>query len=719
MDRKSIAVLVVSFILLLTWPLIVNRLYPPKPVPPKPATAQIVTNPPGTNLPLAEVTAAPTNLPPATAPTVSRIPEELVALENAEARWTFTSHGGGLKEVELKAYPETVACWGKQASTNNFASLETGAPLPVLALTGSQSAQGDGIFKLTRNADRVRAEKSLPNGLVLVKEFQLLSNYLVSAAVRLENGSAQALNLGSLEWIVGTATPLDPKDDGSLLGVFWYNGRSSDNVTPSWFANRTLGCFPGTPREQYSAGQNNVNWTAVHNQFFALAVMPPTNVMANQLIVRPITLPPIRTTPPTAADAQVAGRAWLLREDDISDASALAVRLRNAPDSLADYLKKQLSPETQRLLSENGGAGSVPQPLLKGLVDDLNKVLRGPSLYEANRGYFSRAALSAGTRRLLDECLWSEDVVRANRLVLDEAFTREIRKSPIGYQARVIYPPASLTAGQSLEHHFLIYAGPKEYKTLSRLASDLKNNVDVVMEYGGFFGWFAQLLLLSMNAIHGLGLDYGSAIIVITILIKIVFWPLTNLSTRSMKRMAALQPQMKALQEKYKEDPQKMQRKMMEFYKEHKINPASGCLPVLVQMPIFFGFYQMIRSAIELRGARFLWNCDLSKPDTLFVIPGLNVPFNLLPLLMGVTMIWQARLTPASPSVDATQQKMMKYMPLIFFVILYNFSAGLTLYWTVQNLLSIAQMKLTRAKDEAAKAAGMPTPVTPVHKKRK
>ena len=157
---------------------------------------------------------------------------------------------------------------------------------------------------------------------------------------------------------------------------------------------------------------------------------------------------------------------------------------------------------------------------------------------------------------------------------------------------------------------------------------------------------------------------------------------------------------------------------MMEFYKEHKINPASGCLPVLVQMPIFIGFYQMIRSAIELRGARFLWNCDLSRPDTLFVIPGLDIPFNLLPLLMGATMLWQARLTPTSPGVDPAQQKMMKYMPLMFFVILYNFSAGLTLYWTVQNLLSIAQMKLTRAKDESTKAAAV-TPVTPASKKKK
>jgi YidC/Oxa1 family membrane protein insertase len=226
------------------------------------------------------------------------------------------------------------------------------------------------------------------------------------------------------------------------------------------------------------------------------------------------------------------------------------------------------------------------------------------------------------------------------------------------------------------------------------------------MDYDGFFGWFAQVLLSSMNGLHKLGLPYWAAIILITVTIKLLFWPLTNASTKSMKRMAALQPQMKAIQEKYKDDPVKMNRKVMEFMKEHRVNPMGGCLPVLLQMPVFFGFFLMIRSAIELRGAPFLWACDLSKPDTIFFLPFLNLPFNPLPLIMGVTMLWQARLTPVAPGMDPMQQNIMKYMPLMFLFILYNFSSGLTLYWTVQNLLSIAQMKITRAKDEPGAAAG-------------
>ena len=133
---------------------------------------------------------------------------------------------------------------------------------------------------------------------------------------------------------------------------------------------------------------------------------------------------------------------------------------------------------------------------------------------------------------------------------------------------------------------------------------------------------------------------------------------------------------------------------------------------MLLQIPVFFGFYRMLQSAIELRGARFLWACDLSQPDTVWMIPGMNFPVNPLPLIMGATMLWQASLTPPSPGMDPVQQKMMKYMPLMFMVFLYNFSAGLTLYWAVQNLLTIAQMKLTRSQDPArsapSRAPGLP-----------
>jgi len=191
-----------------------------------------------------------------------------------------------------------------------------------------------------------------------------------------------------------------------------------------------------------------------------------------------------------------------------------------------------------------------------------------------------------------------------------------------------------------------------------------------------------------------------------------------------MKRMQALAPEMAALKEKYKDDQQKYTQKQMELWKKHKVNPMSGCLPMLVQMPVFFGFFTMIRSAIELRGAHFFWATDLAKPDTLFIIPGLEIPFNLLPLLMVGVMLWQSHLTPASPGMDPSQQKIMRYMPLIFLVILYNYSAGMSLYMVVSTLASVIQTKMTKNLHDPAAPTTPAGPavnpvLTPVSKSKK
>jgi len=300
---------------------------------------------------------------------------------------------------------------------------------------------------------------------------------------------------------------------------------------------------------------------------------------------------------------------------------------------------------------------------------------------------------------------------------------------PKGLQTALVYPSVSLAPGAAVERQIPFFAGPKEYRTLARIASRYQNNVDLVMGYGGFIGFFAKALLLAMNWIHDVAwLSYGWAVVAITVIMKLIFWPLTAAGTRSMKRMQLLQPQMNALKEKYKDDPAKMNKKLMEFMKENKVSPVGGCLPMMIQLPVFFGFYRMIQSAIELRGAHFLWVADLAKPDTLFMIPGLGfipvigipgvgLPLNLLPIIYIATALWQSHLTPVSPGMDPTQQKMMRWMPLMFLLILYNFSSGLALYMTVQNLLTILQTKLTRMSGGPAPAPA--SVLTPVQKKKK
>ena len=302
---------------------------------------------------------------------------------------------------------------------------------------------------------------------------------------------------------------------------------------------------------------------------------------------------------------------------------------------------------------------------------------------------------------------------------------------PRGIQTALVYPAGTLTANSTIERQIVLFAGPKEYRTLADIGVQFQNRADDVMGFGSIYGFCAKPLLLAMNWLHDVThLGYGLVIVLLTIILRAVFWPLTAKSTRSMKRMQALAPEISALKEKYKDDPQKQTAKTWELYKKNKVNPMSGCLPMLVQMPVFFGFFTMIRSAIELRGAHFLWAADLSKPDTLFMIPGLSflpgstpegMPFNLLPLLMGGAMLWQSHLTPASPGMDPAQQKMMRWMPAIFILFLYNYSSGMALYMVVSTLASVLQTKLTKTVNApAGPAAPAVNPaLTPASKNKK
>ena len=250
-------------------------------------------------------------------------------------------------------------------------------------------------------------------------------------------------------------------------------------------------------------------------------------------------------------------------------------------------------------------------------------------------------------------------------------------------------PGFTLQPGQSVTQPFSLYVGPREYRRLAALG----NEQEEVMDFG-MFGIVSKTLLTSMNWLRSWLGNYAWAIVVLTLIIKTLMWPLQNKATNSMKRMALLQPKMTELREKYKDDPTRMNAELMKLYKDYKINPMSGCLPMLVQIPIFFGFYNMLGKAVELRNSKFLWVDDLSQPDTIFHIPGIGIPINPLPLLMAVTMFWQMAISPKSG--DPVQQRVFMFVPLIFIFFCYNFASALALYWTVQNLFSVAQLYATR-----------------------
>ena len=273
------------------------------------------------------------------------------------------------------------------------------------------------------------------------------------------------------------------------------------------------------------------------------------------------------------------------------------------------------------------------------------------------------------------------------------------------------YDFGTVPAGGSESLELSYYVGPKEFKRLQALG----NQQDAIMQYPPVFGFFSKLLLTFMYGIHGLVPSWGGSIILMTICIKLLFWPLTAQASKSQKRMAKIQGPMSELKEKHKDNPQKMQQETIKLFREHRINPVAGCLPILIQMPIFLGLFYMLRTASELRHEPFLWVSDLSQPDTVFELAGL--PINILPLIMGVTMFLQMHMMPVSPTADPVQQKVFKFMPLIFLVFLYNFSSGLVLYWTVQNLLTILQQRITNAMPDEPSPAPAAAAATPAKSK--
>jgi len=281
-------------------------------------------------------------------------------------------------------------------------------------------------------------------------------------------------------------------------------------------------------------------------------------------------------------------------------------------------------------------------------------------------------------------------------------------RTDTGITAAARFDLPSLAPGASVVHGGLLYVGPKEYSRLAR-TDEFKHSEDKVMQFDRYFfnriflsGVFAPLLNKFMVWTHSLVGNWGLAIVLMTIGLKLITLPLTLAASKSAKRMGKLSEPMKAIREKYKDNPRKQQEATMALFKEHKVNPAGGCLPILLTIPLFVGFFAMLQGTAELRFQNFLWVHDLSAPDTVWRVPGLGFPLNIMPLLMGATMIFQMRLTPQPATAEGPQVMMMKIMPWIFTLFCYNFAAALALYSTINGLFTIIQQLLVNkySKDE-------------------
>ena len=258
------------------------------------------------------------------------------------------------------------------------------------------------------------------------------------------------------------------------------------------------------------------------------------------------------------------------------------------------------------------------------------------------------------------------------------------------YRAALEEPESSLLPGQEREFSVSYWLGPKDRQQLAAVSDQLVKSIDL-----GMFHLIAKGLLWLLQFFYSYVQNWGIAIILLTLLIKALFWPLTAKSYASMEKMKKLQPHMVKLREKYGNNKEQLNKEVMALYKTYGVNPASGCVPILIQMPVFFGLYQALLTAIELRHAPFitylpgtdlLWLADLSSRD----------PWYITPVIMGLTMFLQQKMSP--PATDPTQQKIMMFLPIVFTVLFLGFPSGLVVYWLVNNILSIAQQRMMMKK---------------------
>jgi len=253
---------------------------------------------------------------------------------------------------------------------------------------------------------------------------------------------------------------------------------------------------------------------------------------------------------------------------------------------------------------------------------------------------------------------------------------------------QIFFPAVVLQPGQETHYQLALYMGPKDMDILAQQGAHLEKTLD--------FGWFdiiAKPLLMCLKFFYGFLGNYGIAIILITIIIKILFWPLTHKSFASMKGMQKIQPELTALKEKYKDNKEEFARQQLSLYKKYNVNPLSGCLPIVIQIPVFIALYNALMYSIELRHANFIsfWINDLSAKD----------PTYIAPIIMGLSQFLQQKMTP-SASMDPAQAKMMLFMPLVFTVMFFNFPSGLVIYWLVNNVISLVQQLYINKKISVA-----------------
>jgi YidC/Oxa1 family membrane protein insertase len=345
-------------------------------------------------------------------------------------------------------------------------------------------------------------------------------------------------------------------------------------------------------------------------------------------------------------------------------------------------------------------------PGLRNSTDKKQSTLQAPTLWLDGKRLHEDVAKLAGEKVLTGTLSWAalQDTYFAAALLPKDHGQRAFVTKADADQPVVGLAEArqTLSPGEQVITSAQVFAGPKDLDVLKGVGQDLDNLVDL-----GWFDFLARPALYLLKFLYGFTGNYGLAIILVTVLQKIAFHPLTVKSLKSMKAMQAVQPKLQAIQERYKNNPQKKQEETMALYRKHGVNPMGGCLPMVVQIPIFIALYNALGSSVEMWQARFLWIRDLTQPDALFTLSvwgGYTLSANLLALLMGVSMWVQQKMSP--PAGDPRQAQLMLWiMPIMFTFMFWGFPSGLVLYWLVNNILQIGQQWLITRKPRAPAAA--------------
>lgn len=333
--------------------------------------------------------------------------------------------------------------------------------------------------------------------------------------------------------------------------------------------------------------------------------------------------------------------------------------------------------ETYLVAGLSGGCGGSKNPA--GMPEVTKMPVHGRQKWIAVKNRFFVTALCPTEGNLCDG--------------FDASITRDLRADQ--YKLSSVAVEARFAASKNRTLDF--YVGPKKQSLLWDLG--MKD----VMEFG-MWRWICYPLVAILNFFYSIVPSFGMAIIFLTILVRLIFWPLTHKSTVGMRKMQEIQPKMKEIQAKYKDNPQRLQQETWALYKQENVNPMSSCLPMLAQIPVFIALFNVLRSAVELRYAPFLWISDLSEPEALFASWFPFGGLNILPVLMAATTALQSAFTPSTG--DKNQQKMMMFfMPIMMLVMFYSFPSALSLYWFLSNIFSIVQMWIIRRQTSAHRSS--------------